>query len=76
MLLPEQVVVYGDCAVNPEPSAAELAEIALQSAAKALQRSSGVLSVGAMLQGLRKPVNNLSRTPTSAQSRQFIQVQG
>ncbi len=35
MLLPEQVVVYGDCAVNPDPSAAELAEIALQSAASA-----------------------------------------
>ncbi len=36
MLLPDQVVVYGDCAVNPDPSAAELAEIALQSAASAL----------------------------------------
>ncbi|MBU2322458.1 MAG: phosphate acetyltransferase [Gammaproteobacteria bacterium] len=35
MLLPDQVVVYGDCAVNPDPSAAELAEIALQSAASA-----------------------------------------
>ncbi|TRX74199.1 phosphate acetyltransferase [Pseudomonas mangiferae] len=35
MLLPEQVVVYGDCAVNPDPSAAELAEIAQQSAASA-----------------------------------------
>ncbi|MCY1270195.1 Phosphate acetyltransferase [compost metagenome] len=32
MLLPEQVVVYGDCAVNPEPDASDLAEIALQSA--------------------------------------------
>lgn len=150
MLLPEQVVVYGDCAVNPEPTAAELAEIALQSAAsaaafgiepkvamisystgnsgtgadvekvreatrlaraqkpdllidgplqydaaaiesvgrqkapdsqvagratvfifpdlntgnttyKAVQRSAGVVSVGPMLQGLRKPVNDLSR---------------
>ena len=32
MLLPGQVLVYGDCAVNPEPNAEELAEIAIQSA--------------------------------------------
>ncbi|MHC5350580.1 phosphate acetyltransferase [Metapseudomonas furukawaii] len=32
MLKPEQVVIYGDCAVNPEPDAQGLAEIALQSA--------------------------------------------
>jgi phosphate acetyltransferase len=36
MLLPDQVVVYGDCAVNPDPNANELAEIALQSAASAI----------------------------------------
>ncbi|MEI2741719.1 MAG: phosphate acetyltransferase [Candidatus Competibacter sp.] len=35
MLMPDQVLVYGDCAINPDPSAAELAEIALQSAASA-----------------------------------------
>jgi phosphate acetyltransferase len=35
MLLPDQVVVYGDCAVNPDPNAEELAEIAVQSAASA-----------------------------------------
>ncbi|WP_407315097.1 phosphate acetyltransferase [Pseudomonas sp. nanlin1] len=32
MLFPDQVLVYGDCVMNPHPSAAELAEIALQSA--------------------------------------------
>ena len=36
MLLPDQVVVYGDCAINPDPNAEELAEIAIQSAESAL----------------------------------------
>ena len=150
MLLAGQVVVYGDCAVNPNPTAEQLAEIAIQSAKsakafgieprvamisystinsgsgpdvdlvveatklvkekapelavdgplqydaavvesvaqskapnspvagkanvfifpnlttgnctyKAVQRNANVLSVGPMLQGLRKPVNDLSR---------------
>jgi phosphate acetyltransferase len=150
MLMPDQVLVYGDCAINPDPNAQELAEIALQSTAsakafgvdprvamisystgtsgqgadvekvreataiakerapelaldgplqydaasvmdvarskapnskvagqatvfvfpdlntgnttyKAVQRSANVISVGPMLQGLRKPVNDLSR---------------
>jgi len=35
MLMPDQVLVYGDCAINPDPNAQDLAEIALQSAASA-----------------------------------------
>jgi phosphate acetyltransferase len=37
MCLPEQVLVYGDCAVNPNPNAEELADIAIQSAETAEQ---------------------------------------
>jgi phosphate acetyltransferase len=35
MCLPDEVVVYGDCAINPRPDAEDLADIAIQSAASA-----------------------------------------
>ena len=35
MCLPEEVVIYGDCAINPQPGAEELADIAISSAASA-----------------------------------------
>jgi phosphate acetyltransferase len=35
MCLPDEVVVYADCAINPRPGAEDLADIAIQSAASA-----------------------------------------
>ena len=35
MCLPDEVVIYGDCAINPRPDAEDLADIAMQSAASA-----------------------------------------
>jgi phosphate acetyltransferase len=47
MLMPDQVLVYADCAVNPDPTATELAEIARQSADSA--RAFGIDPKVAML---------------------------
>ncbi|GAB6899488.1 phosphate acetyltransferase [Kineosporia succinea] len=35
MCLPDEVVIYGDCAVNPNPTPSQLADIAIQSARSA-----------------------------------------
>lgn len=47
MLLPQQVLVYGDCAINPDPNAEELADIAIQSAQSA--EAFGIEPVVAMI---------------------------
>jgi len=47
MCLPERVLVYGDCAVNPDPTSAELADIAISSAETA--SSLGIEPIIAML---------------------------
>ena len=65
MLLPGQVLVYGDCAVNPNPNAEQLANIAIQSAdsAKAfgidprvamISYSTGTSGIGADVEKVRE----------------------
>ncbi|MFC2158378.1 phosphate acetyltransferase, partial [Acidobacteriota bacterium] len=65
MCLEDRVLVYGDCAVNPDPNAQELAEIALSSAQTAqtfgieprvamLSYSTGASGVGADVEKVKK----------------------
>jgi len=65
MCLPEQVLVFGDCAVNPNPTAEQLADIAIQSADSArafgieprvamLSYSTGTSGTGADVEKVKK----------------------
>jgi phosphate acetyltransferase len=65
MCLADRVLVYGDCAVNPDPDAEQLADIAIQSAATAarfgvepriamLSYSTGTSGTGADVDKVRK----------------------
>jgi phosphate acetyltransferase len=65
MCLADRVLVYGDCAVNPDPDAEQLADIAIQSAATAakfgvepriamLSYSTGTSGAGAEVEKVRK----------------------
>lgn len=73
MLLPEQVMVFGDCAVNPDPNAEELADIALQSALSAqafsLEPKVAMISYSTGSSGSGSDVEKVRQATESAKAR-------
>lgn len=73
MCLPEQVLVYGDCAVNPSPTADELAEIALQSADSAaafgIEPRVAMISYSTGTSGAGSDVEKVARATAIAQAK-------
>jgi len=73
MLLPEQVMVYGDCAVNPDPNDEELADIALQSADSAtafgIEPKVAMISYSTGSSGSGSDVEKLRSATTLAQAK-------
>lgn len=70
MCLPDQVFIYGDCAAEKTPDSPVAGRATVfvvpdlntgNTTYKAVQRSANVISIGPMLQGLKRPVNDLSR---------------
>jgi phosphate acetyltransferase len=72
MCLPEQVLVFGDCAVNPNPTAEQLADIAIQSAdsAKAfgIEPRVAMLSYSTGTSGAGEEVEKVKRATDIARS--------
>ena len=72
MCLPEQVLVFGDCAVNPNPTAEQLADIAIQSAdsAKAfgIEPRVAMLSYSTGSSGTGEDVEKVKRATELARS--------
>ncbi len=73
MCLPDQVLVYGDCAVNPDPSAEQLAEIAIQSAESAsafgIEPRIALISYSTGTSGSGVDVEKVARATALAQKR-------
>jgi phosphate acetyltransferase len=72
MCLPDQVLVFGDCAVNPNPTAEQLADIAIQSAdsAKAfgIEPRVAMLSYSTGVSGAGEDVEKVKRATDLARS--------
>lgn len=73
MLMPDQVLVYGDCAINPNPNAEQLAEIAKQSSDSArafgvdpkvalISYSTGTSGVGEDVEKVRAAADHAHKT--------------
>ena len=73
MLMPDQVLVYGDCAINPAPNAEQLAEIAKQSADSAtafgLVPKVAMISYSTGTSGAGEDVEKVRRATEIAQQR-------
>lgn len=73
MCLPEEVLVYGDCAINPDPTAEQLAEIAIQSADSAerfgIQARVAMISYSTGTSGAGRDVEKVAEATRIAQRR-------
>jgi phosphate acetyltransferase len=74
MCLPDEVVVYGDCAINPRPDADDLADIAIQSAASArafgIEPRVAMISFSTGTSGVGSDVDKVAEATRIARERQ------
>jgi phosphate acetyltransferase len=81
MCLPDRVCVFGDCAVNPNPSAVQLAEIAISSAESSrkfgIEPKIAMLSYSSVTSGEGEEVEKVRRaTELVKQKRPDLKVEG
>ena len=74
MCLPDEVVIYGDCAINPRPDAEDLADIAIQSAASArafgIQPRVAMISFSTGTSGVGKDVDKVAEATRIVRERE------